>query len=195
MYYLLLENYIKELLKENKEYIKKINIFDFDDTLFKTAEKPVNWTKKDGFWYNSEESVNPLYYKKNIDTYWISDTVNKVKESMEDLESLTVLCTARSALPEVIHTTNSLLRQKGLMFDDNRLYYKTKNYQKLGKEGTPKYKADVAKSLLNTYSFCKELHFWEDKQENLDAVQQMIDANNSINPNRQILFVPHIVQA
>tara|TARA_B100001989_G_scaffold155748_1_gene111345 strand:- start:289 stop:816 length:528 start_codon:yes stop_codon:yes gene_type:complete len=172
---LLLENYIKELLKENKETIKKINIFDFDDTLFK--------------------KTNPLYYKGNIQSYWINDTVSKVFDSMEDPESLTVLCTARSDRPEVIYSINSLLKQKGLVFDDNRLYYKPSIYQKLKKEGTPKYKADVVKSLLNTYSYCKELHFWEDKQENLDAVQKIIDINNSTNSNRQILFVPHIVQA
>lgn len=37
---LLLENYIKTILKENKEFIKVINIFDFDMTLFKSMSAP-----------------------------------------------------------------------------------------------------------------------------------------------------------
>ena len=43
---LLLKDYIKKVLNENKEIITEINIFDFDDTLFRSIDKPKDWNTK-----------------------------------------------------------------------------------------------------------------------------------------------------
>ena len=191
MNYLLLEKYIKEILKENKESITRINIFDFDMTLFKSNLTPESWDTRDaGFWYNSEESLNQIYYEDKIDTLWIEDTIKEVKKSMKDPSCLTVMCTARSDTDEIVYVTNELLRLKGLEFDYNCLFYKPVDYQ----SSTADYKSGVAEMLLNSYSFCKELHFWEDDLRNLAAVKKLIDDNNRSNPNRQILFVSHVVE-
>ena len=191
MNYLLLEKYIKEILKENKESITRINIFDFDMTLFKSNLAPESWdTRSAGFWYNSEESLNQLYYKDKLDTLWIEDTIEEVKKSMRDPSCLTAMCTARSDRDEIVYVTNELLRLKGLEFDYNCLFYKPEGYS----SSTADYKSGVAEMLLNSYSFCKELHFWEDDLRNLDAVKKLIDNNNRLNPNRQILFVSHVVE-
>lgn len=188
---ILLENYIIEVLKENKEFIKRINVFDFDMTLFKSIEAPQKWdTKKSGFWYNSEESLNRAYYSDNLDNLWIEKVVNEVKKSMIDKSCLTVLCTARSETPEIMYVTNELLRLKSLDFDYNCLYYKPLGYP----GSTSQYKVEVIQSLLNAYSFCKEVHFWEDRKENLTAVQNLIKNNNSVNRQRQISFTPHLVR-
>ena len=190
MTYILLENYIKELLKENKEFIKTINIFDFDMTLFKSLRAPEKWdTKKSGFWYNSEESLNQVYYEDKLDSLWIESVVQEVKKSMSDPKALTVLCTARSDFKEIMYVTNELLRLKGLDFDYNCLYYKPKNFQ----GSTSQYKASVVEKLLNTYSFCDKVHFWEDNLDNLEEVQKLIDKNNLYNLQRRILFFPHYV--
>jgi len=191
MNYLLLENYIKELLKENKELINRINMFDFDMTLFKSTSAPKSWdTRASGFWYNSEASLNQLYYDDKLNTLWIEDIVKEVKKSMNDPTCLTVMCTARSDADEIIYVTNELLRLKGLEFDYNCLFYKPQKF----KGSTAQYKANVAKTLLNSYSFCNELHFWEDNLDNLAAVKKLIDNNNMLNPNRQILFFDHVVK-
>ena len=187
----LLENYIKEILKENKEFIKRINVFDFDMTLFKSTGAPKKWdTRKSNFWYNSEESLNQSYYSDRLDSLWIESTIDEVKRSMSDRSCLTVLCTARSETEEIMYVTNELLRTKGLVFDNNCLYYKPLGYP----GSTSQYKASVIEKLLNAYSYCKEVHFWEDDQRNLDATQNLIDNNNLINNTRQILFVPHLVR-
>ena len=116
---LLLENYIKTILKENKEFINIINIFDFDMTLFKSMSAPDHWnTKESGYWWNSEESLNQAYYKDDLDSLWIEDTVNAVIASTSNPKALTVLCTARSATPEIVYVTNELLRLKGSNKDD-----------------------------------------------------------------------------
>jgi len=186
---LLLENYIKYLLKENKEFVKTINVFDFDMTLFKSITAPNRWnTKESGFWWNSEESLNQAYHKDNLNSLWIENTVNSVKLSMRDPASLTVLCTARNKTPEIMYVTNNLLRLKGLLFDDNCLYYKP-----LGtKMSTSQYKTDVIISLLNSYSYANEVNFWEDNIKNLKSAKKFIDQNNKHN-RRKIQFNSHVV--
>jgi hypothetical protein len=187
----LLENYIKVLLKENKEFIKTINVFDFDMTLFKSIEMPKHWnTKSDGFWWNSEKSLNQTYYEDKIDSLWIEDTIQSVKQSSDDLNALTVMCTARSKTSEIIYVTNSLLRLKGLKFDDNCLFYKPQDFR----GSTAEYKTSVINRLLNTYSFANKVNFWEDNKTNLNAVSKYIDYNNKQN-NRQIEFKPILVRA
>ena len=188
---LLLENYIKTILKENKEFINIINIFDFDMTLFKSMSAPDHWNTKDaGFWWNSEQSLNQMYYKDKLNTLWIKDTINSVINSSADPAALTVMCTARSKTPEIVYVTNELLRLKGLEFDQNRLYYKPLNYS----GSTSQYKTEVVERLLNLYSYVKEVNFWEDNQQNLDAVEDYINRNNKYN-TRQIKFNPILVKA
>jgi hypothetical protein len=188
---LLLEDYIKNILKENKEFIKTINVFDFDMTLFKSLTAPNRWnTKESGFWWNSEESLNQAYHKDNLNSLWIENTVNSVKLSMSDPASLTVLCTARSKTPEIMYVTNNLLRLKVLLFDDNCLFYKP-----LGiKMSTAQYKTDVIVRLLNAYSYANEVNFWEDNIENLQHAKSFIDQNNKHN-SRKIQFNSHVVIA
>ena len=186
----LLENYIKTLLKENKESIKVINIFDFDMTLFKSTSAPKHWnTKSDGFWWNSEESLNQAYYKDKMDSLWIEDSVYKVKQSAEDPNALTVMCTARSETSEIVYVTNNLLRLKRLKFDDNCLFYKPQYFR----GSTAEYKTSVVNKLLNTYSFANKVNFWEDNETNLNAVSKYIDYNNKQN-NRKIEFNPFLVR-
>lgn len=184
---LLLENYIKELLKENKEFIRKINVFDFDDTIFKSSKVPEDWnTKKQGFWYNALDSLYQSSYENDLESNWISNTVNSIKESMTDPESLTVLCTARLDRSEIKFQINSMLVGKGLVFDN--MFFKPQNK----KVSNSQYKLDVIKMLLDAYSYTNELHFWEDKEENLDAVRIFIEKNNKTN-SRKIKYFDHLV--
>ena len=188
---LLLENYIKTILKENKEFINVINIFDFDMTLFKSMSAPDHWNTKDaGFWWNSEESLNQAYYKDRLNTLWIKDTIDSVIKSSADPAALTVMCTARSKTQEIVYVTNELLRLKGLEFDQDCLFYKPLGYS----GSTAQYKTEVVERLLNSYSYAKEVNFWEDNQQNLDAVADYINRNNKYN-TRQIQFNPILVRA
>ena len=187
---LLLENYIKTVLKENKELINVINIFDFDMTLFKSMSAPDHWNTKDaGFWWNSEQSLNQMYYKDKLNTLWIKDTIDSVMKSSADPAALTVMCTARSNTPEIVYVTNELLRLRGLEFNQNCLFYKPLGYS----GSTAQYKTEVVERLLNSYSYAKEVNFWEDNQQNLDAVEHYINQNNKYN-TRQIKFNPILVR-
>ena len=184
---LLLENYIKELLKENKEIIKKINVFDFDDTIFKSSKVPDNWNnRKKGYWWNSLESLHQSSYDNDLKENWIEDTVSAIKDSMSDPESITVLCTARLNRVEVKFQINSMLREKGLIFDN--IFFKPQRK----KVSSSKYKLDTIKMLLNAYSYANELSFWEDNEENLNVVKNAIEKNNKTN-SRKIKYNSNLV--
>lgn len=184
---LLLENYIKELLKENKEIIKKINVFDFDDTIFKSSKIPSNWnSKKKGHWWNSPQSLYQSSYDNDLKENWIEDTVNAIKKSMSDPESITVLCTARLDRVEIKFLINSMLREKGLIFDN--IFFKPRGK----KDSTSKYKLDTIKMLLNAYSYVNELSFWEDNEENLNVVKNAVEKNNKTN-SRKINYNSNLV--
>ena len=158
-------------------------------TLFKSLSAPRRWNTKDsGFWWNAEESLNQAYYKDKLDNLWIEDTVKEVKKSINDPESLTVFCTARSKTPEIVYVTNELLRLKGLEFDQNCLYYKPLQYP----GSTAQYKTEIIERLLNAYSYTKEVNFWEDNKKNLDTAENYINQNNIYN-SRQINFNPILV--
>ena len=57
---IILKKYIKYILKENKEYITKLHVFDFDATLFKSPSPPDGWVKAnpDKYWWSSYESLS-----------------------------------------------------------------------------------------------------------------------------------------
>ena len=100
------------------------------------------------------------------------------------------MCTARSKTQEIVYVTNELLRLKGLEFDQDCLFYKPLGYS----GSTAQYKTEVVERLLNSYSYAKEVNFWEDNQQNLDAVADYINRNNKYNP-RKIQFNPILVRA
>lgn len=119
---------------------------------------------------------------------WIENTINAVISSVSGPKSLTVMCTARSKTPEIVYVTNNLLRLKGLKFDQNCLYYKPLRFS----GSTSQYKTEIIERLLNSYSYAKEVNFWEDNQQNLNAAKYYIDQNNKYN-TRQIQFNPILV--
>ena len=112
MSYFLLENYIKLVLKEKVNAKIKLNIFDFDHTL-----------------YNPEKK------------FWLKDICQKVEESLSSQNTITILCTARHKdLKE--ETINMLEEKFPKEFDDylfnteeeSRAIYKSKAIKSFLKE-------------------------------------------------------------
>ncbi len=112
MSYFLLENYIKLVLKEKVNAKIKLNIFDFDHTL-----------------YNPEKK------------FWLEDICQKAKDSLSSQNTITILCTARQKdLKE--ETINMLEKKFPEGFDDylfnteeeSRAIYKSKAIKSFLKE-------------------------------------------------------------
>lgn len=187
---LLLENYVKYILKENKEFIKKLHIFDFDATLFNSPEAPEEWKTKNAetYWWNSSDSLNQNVIRKDVSHLWIEDVVQEARESIADQEALTVLCTARIKKPEVMYMTSGLLREKNLHFE--KMFFKPRRFP----GSTPQYKSDVVRMLLNAYPNINEVVFWEDNRDNLDAVGNLIDNKDFYAKQRNIDYIPMLVR-
>ena len=136
---LLLENYIKCILSEKKEFIKKLHVYDFDATLYDSGRKE-----------------------------WIESAVNSAKISIEDLNTYTVLCTARTNKPDIVKETSDLLKEKGLYFANK--FFMPENFS----GSTPKYKSEVVENILNKIISVEKVVFWEDREDNLLAVNKLI---------------------
>ena len=136
MSYFLLENYIKLVLKEKVNAKIKLNIFDFDHTL-----------------YNPEKK------------FWLKDICQKVEESLSSQNTITILCTARQEdLKE--ETINMLEEKFPEGFDD--YLFNTKE------EPRAIYKSEAIKSFLKENPDVTHVEFWDDKEDNLNAVKEMI---------------------
>lgn len=84
----LLENYIINIIKENKTIKKELHIFDFDMTLYDPHKK-----------------------------VWLENVVEEAKKQIKNKNSITALCTARTKNKSTVENTIDLLRSKGLRFD------------------------------------------------------------------------------
>lgn len=149
----LLKEYVKNILKTNKKPITKLHVFDFDSTLFKTSR---------------DHKVNI----ENSDHLWIEDIVKEAKQSISDPDILCILCTARKNKPNVRYVTSSLLKRKGLRFD--KIFFKPGDFE----DSTPQYKRNVIERLLNTHADIVEVKFWDDREDNLNAVDKLINQEN-----------------
>jgi|11BtaG_2_1085332.scaffolds.fasta_scaffold04908_3 vacuolar-type H+-ATPase subunit C/Vma6 len=132
---MLLENYIKTYIKEHS-YINKNTLNVFDFDL--------------------------TLYKNNK---WINKQVEEVKKSINQENTITVLCTARGI--ELEEETKRLLSSINLRFDK---YYFNKN-----KESAETYKAKVFQEILNKNKQITKVNFWDDRPENIEEVRSLVN--------------------
>jgi len=135
---MLLENYIKTYIKEHS-YINKNTLNVFDFDL--------------------------TLYKNNK---WINKQVEEVKKSINQENTITVLCTARGI--ELEEETKRLLSSINLRFDK---YYFNKN-----KESAETYKAKVFQEILNKNKQITKVNFWDDRPENIEEVRILVNVYN-----------------
>ncbi|CAG8494254.1 15702_t:CDS:1 [Racocetra fulgida] len=117
-------------MTDSKNLITRINIFDFDGTLFASPQPnrelwmdPLfGYLKNDSMFYKGwyqhkgslsfDESVRRRRWKG----WWNDEIVNLVRESMDNPTSLTVLLTGRG-YSEFHHIITDMVERKGLKFD------------------------------------------------------------------------------
>ena len=139
----LLENYIKLALKENINLPKTLHIFDFDHTL-----------------YNADEKV------------WLEDIVQLAKDSFEDPNIISILCTARDN--RFKKDALDLLRQKDIQF--NHCLFNSKS------EIDHIYKGKAIKDFLSQNPQIMCVKFWDDLSDNLKSVGDILEDHISYTP-------------
>jgi hypothetical protein len=128
----------------------RVEIFDFDGTLFKSPQRPKWYQGK--AWCHDPNSLDPPCVPENPGgEWWNSALVQKAKSSISDPKTHTVLLTGRKA-STFTRRVKALLKGQGLTFDETLLNPGT---------GTLAFKAGVLKKLLD-YHGAQFVELWDD---------------------------------
>ena len=135
----------------------ELHLFDFDGTLFKSPEYVPDWWDVPGkySWFSHPISLTepcvPLSPSKK---WWIENTINDAKHSINDPFAMTIICTGRvkAHKPRVV----ALLERVGLKSFDG--YYFNPNMD------AKVFKTDVIEELHGRHGF-KSVHIWENENQ------------------------------
>jgi FMN phosphatase YigB (HAD superfamily) len=171
----------KKLLKEQKEKITKISIFDFDGTLMDTPhpeEGKKEWEEFTGKkyphigWWSKPESLDDAVF----DIQPIESTVSDYKKEMTNPNTLVIMLTGR--LPHQSEQIEELLALHEINFDE--YHYKSNG-------DTLTSKINTIKSLLHRYPNVTEIEMWEDREPHALSFEQWGEDNN-INLNVNLVI-------
>jgi len=131
--------------------ITRLDIFDFDGTLFQSPQPPEWWKK--GSWFRDATSLDPPCVPKRPGSeWWNKSVVGKAKKSRSNSKTFSVLLTGRWAKvfePRV----RELLKQQGLSFD---------HLQLPSSPGAIAFKSAVIAKLLDRLPDVKEIEVYDD---------------------------------
>jgi hypothetical protein len=175
----------KKLLKEQKENITKISIFDFDGTLMDTPhpeEGKKEWEEFTGKkyphigWWGKPESLDDAVF----DIQPIESTVSDYKKEMSNPDTMVIMLTGR--LPHQSEQIEELLALHNINFDE--YHYKSNG-------DTLTSKINTIKSLLHRYPNVTEIEMWEDREPHALSFEQW-GKDNNINLNVNLVGSDHI---
>jgi hypothetical protein len=178
------------ILKESEE-IKKLVIYDFDGTLFKSPDdkegkeiyeeetgKP--WPFK-GWWGRNESLLPPIVPQKPDPHWYIQDVVNNQKKDSEDPNAKVVLMTGRPV--QIRNRVIEILDHAGIRFNDT--FFAGQSGTK--GSGTFEIKSNNIKRLLNNDFDLLEI--WEDRPEHVEAFIKLGQQLKKDNPKLQSVIV------
>jgi hypothetical protein len=138
--------------------IAEVHIFDFDATLFKSPQKPSDYS---GPWWSQEFSLGPPCMEPDA-PYWISSAVSAAKRSISRSDVYAAVCTGRKEHLRPI--VQGLLDRKGLNF--------AKLFLSPG-GATATYKENVFKGLSRKFPGAT-FHIWEDRHDHLAGFVRLL---------------------
>jgi hypothetical protein len=164
---------IKIILGEGKlAYYNKLSVFDFDNTLFKSPDKPKGYKNN---WWIEEKSLNPPYVpKKPDDFFWNLDVVEAAKKELENGKTFCMLLTGR--IDNVFDDrVREILKQKDLSF----------NFIKLNSFGnhTGEFKVKEIRNFLKKNPTVRNIEMWEDEQDKIELYTSTFSNNYNFKIN------------
>jgi hypothetical protein len=178
------------ILKESEE-IKKLVIYDFDGTLFKSPDDKEGkeiyeeetgepWPFK-GWWGRNESLLPPIVPQKPDPHWYIQDVVNNQKKDSEDPNAKVVLMTGRPV--QIRNRVMEILDHAGISFNDT--FFAGQSGTK--GSGTFEIKSNNIKRLLNNDFDLLEI--WEDRPEHVEAFISLGHQLKKDNPKLQSVIV------
>lgn len=154
-----------KIIKSKK--IKKLSIFDFDDTLFKSPDKPKGY--KGNWWIQEKSLSSELIGEIPDDSYWNLDVVSSALKEISDKNTICVMMTGRigNVFEERI---KQLLKQKQLNF--KKFYFNS-----FGQD-TAQYKIDEINKILKKYNSIKNIEMWDDDSEKIELYNKEFNNYN-----------------
>lgn len=137
--------------------IKTLCIFDFDETLFRSPQKPKEFK---GNWKISKESLSEPYVPEiPSDFYWNLNVLDDARFCLQQENNYCMLLTGRvnNIFNERVH---QLIKQKQLNFKEIHL----NNFG----EDTVEFKIEKINNTLRRNKDIKKIKFWDDKKEYLE---------------------------
>lgn len=158
--------------KKVPEY-QKLSVFDFDDTLFRSPDKPKNYKKN---WWSSKESLDvPNVPEVPGSDFWNMDVVNEAKKEINSPATYTILLTGRLE-PVFEERVKNLLRQQKLGF----------KYVRLNSPGqdTADFKIDEINKILKKFPSIKKIEMWDDDLEKIELYNDKFNQEYSLKINK-----------
>lgn len=165
------KHYIREVLKEEKQVITRLAIFDFDGTLVDTPlpeqgreiykkETGNDWPYKG--WWGRPESLDMEIFPMPVNRDVVSDYIKE----KQDKHTLTVLLTGR--IPPLSQQVKKILDTNSLKFDE--YYFNTGG-------STLNFKLHILDELLKKYPDVKSVKMWDDRVEHVPSFEQWGESN------------------
>jgi|LakMenEpi03Aug12_release.lakeMendotaPanAssembly.Ray.scaffolds.fasta_scaffold262589_2 hypothetical protein len=177
-------------IKESEE-IKKLVIYDFDGTLFKSPDDKEGkeiyeeetgepWPFK-GWWGRNESLLPPIVPQKPDPHWYIQDVVSNQKKDSEDPNAKVVLMTGRPF--QIKNRVMEILDHAGIRFDNT--FFAGQSGTK--GSGTFEIKSNNIKMLLNNDFDLLEI--WEDRPEHVEAFTYLGSQLKKTNPRLQSVII------
>jgi len=177
-------------IKESEE-IKKLVIYDFDGTLFKSPDDKEGkeiyeeetgepWPFK-GWWGRNESLLPPIVPQKPDPHWYIQDVVSNQKKDSEDPNAKVVLMTGRPF--QIKNRVMEILDHAGISFDNT--FFAGQSGTK--GSGTFEIKSNNIKMLLNNDFDLLEI--WEDRPEHVEAFTDLGHQLKKTNPRLQSVII------
>jgi len=185
-------NYYEDfaLIEDVMEGNKRLNIFDFDGTIFyspvpnpnlwgdKTLGKLKADYKMGGYgWYQNILSLDDKYINQDD---FVEEVVAEVEKSIADPNYVTVMLTGRSTANE--QNIRKILNQRGLKFDEYG--FKTGGT-------TMGFKQDFIRSLIEKYKPSR-ITMWDDREKHVTRFNKFLDEMQKIYPFIKGYNVVHV---
>jgi hypothetical protein len=177
-------------IKESEE-IKKLVIYDFDGTLFKSPDDKEGkeiyeeetgepWPFK-GWWGRNESLLPPIVPQKPDPHWYIQDVVSNQKKDSEDPNAKVVLMTGRPF--QIKNRVMEILDHAGIRFDNT--FFAGQSGTK--GSGTFEIKSNNIKMLFNNDFDLLEI--WEDRPEHVEAFTYLGSQLKKTNPRLQSVII------
>jgi hypothetical protein len=158
---------VNESEKPKGKYVKRLTVFDFDGTLFRSPEKPEGFK---GNWWASKESLAEPHVPESPDrSYWFKDTIAAAEEAFDNSKTYSVMMTGRMQR-NFEKRILDLLEQNGINFNEVHM-------NDSGQD-TEKFKLQEIKKILKKYPTISLVEIWDDKADHLKYFKKELETDN-----------------